>query len=87
MARAAASELEKLVAFYVEQHNSVMPHREFNGRTPDEVYFGSGAEIEAELAARRRHALAERVLTNRAAQCATCDPRGAPVEGVARDAA
>ena len=58
--------LIELVAFYVEQHNSVMPCRAFNGRTPDEVYFGTGGEIEDELAARRRQARAERVATNRA---------------------
>jgi hypothetical protein len=29
--------LEKLVAFHVEQHNSMMPHSAFRGQTPDEI--------------------------------------------------
>lgn len=29
--------VERLVAFYVTEHNSVMPHAAFNGQTPDEV--------------------------------------------------
>src|SRR5690606_19114115 len=31
--------VRRLVAFYVQQHNEVMPHSAFNGFTPDEVYF------------------------------------------------
>ena len=75
------------MAFYVEQHKAVMPHPEFNGRTPDEVYFGTATDLEDELAVRRREARTERVATNRATTCATCEPRGAPAEDVARDAA
>ena len=75
------------MAFYVEQHNSVMPCRAFSGRTPDEAYFGTAAEIEDELAERRRQARAERVATNRAIMCATCESRGAPAEAISRDAA
>ncbi|MBN2195736.1 MAG: DDE-type integrase/transposase/recombinase, partial [Polyangiaceae bacterium] len=37
---ASIATVEKLVAFYVEQHNSVMPHSAFRGATPDEVFFG-----------------------------------------------
>jgi hypothetical protein len=79
--------VESLVTFYVEQHNSVMPCRAFSSRTPDEVYFGTAAEVEDELAERRRQARAERVVANRAVSCATCQPRGAPAEAVSRDAA
>jgi len=79
--------VEKLIAFYVEQHNTVMPCRAFNGRTPDEVYFGTATDLEDELAVRRREARAERVATNRALTCATCEPRGAPAEALSRDAA
>ncbi len=32
--------VERLVAFYVEQHNTVIPHSALGGLTPDEVYFG-----------------------------------------------
>jgi len=51
------------------------------------VYFGAATDLEDELAVRRREARTERVATNRATTCATCEPRGAPAEDVARDAA
>jgi putative transposase len=78
--------VEKLVAFYVEQHNTGMPCRAFNDRTPDEVYFGTATDLEEELAVRRRLARADRVVANRAVSCATCEPRGMPAEAVSRDA-
>ncbi len=37
------SAVEKFVACYIEQHNTVMPHRAFDGRTPNEVCFGTNA--------------------------------------------
>jgi hypothetical protein len=36
------------VAFYVEQHNTVMPHQAFNGHTPEEIHFGTRPELEQE---------------------------------------
>jgi putative transposase len=39
--------LEKLIAFYVEQHNTVVPHAAFAGQTPDEMYFGRGDHVPA----------------------------------------
>ncbi len=41
--------VRKLVAFYVEQHNSHLPHSAFNGQTPDEMYFGAGNDIPKKL--------------------------------------
>ena len=35
------STLEKLVAFYVDEHNTRHPHNAFRGQTPDEMYFGT----------------------------------------------
>jgi putative transposase len=66
--------VERLVAFYVEQHNTVMPHSAFRGQTPDEVYFATGAEIPAKLAAAHRAARVARVGVNRALHCASCPP-------------
>ena len=37
--------VRKLVAFYVEQHNTHLPHSAFRGQTPDEMYFGMGTDI------------------------------------------
>lgn len=42
--------VRKLVAFYVEQHNRHLPHSAFHGQTPEEMYFGTGADIPKELA-------------------------------------
>ena len=37
--------LRTLVAFYVGQHNTQMPHAAFSGQTPDEMYFGTAAKL------------------------------------------
>jgi transposase InsO family protein len=34
--------IRRLVAFYVQEHNHVLPHSAFRGQTPDEMYFGTG---------------------------------------------
>jgi hypothetical protein len=60
------------VEFYVEQHNSRMPHAAFHGQTPDEMYFGTAANLPAELAAARSHARAARLAENRAMSCDRC---------------
>jgi hypothetical protein len=66
------SELRRLIAFYVQAHNEVMPHSAFNGQTPDEVYFGTGRAIAAELAAGRVRARDARMVRNRADRCSVC---------------
>jgi len=44
--------VRRLVALYVTEHNQKMPHSAFQGQTPDEMYFGRGADVPNELAAR-----------------------------------
>jgi hypothetical protein len=83
----SASAVERLVAFYVEQHNTVMPHRAFDGRTPDEVYFGVAANFASELAERRRLASEQRVASNRSMTCTGCVPQDKPTGAVPREAA
>ncbi len=68
--------VERLVAFYIDQHNSVIPHAAFPGRTPDEVYFGKGDDIVAQLAARRADARRARLDANRRTSCADCRASG-----------
>ena len=34
--------VRRLVEFYVDEHNRVLPHSAFRGQTPDEMYFGTG---------------------------------------------
>jgi hypothetical protein len=45
--------VRNLVAFYINQHNSHLPHSAFRGQTPDEMYFGIGSDISTQLEASR----------------------------------
>jgi hypothetical protein len=56
--------VRRLVAFYVTEHNETIPHSAFDRQTPDEVYFGRGAQVPDELAARRHAARQQRVVSN-----------------------
>jgi putative transposase len=64
--------LRTLVEFYVEQHNTQMPHAAFYGQTPDQMYFGTAANLFAELAAAREQATAARLVANRVMSCDRC---------------
>jgi transposase InsO family protein len=64
--------LRSLVAFYVAEHNSKIPHAAFHGQTPDEMYFGTGDHVPETLATHRKAAREARLAANRAARCAVC---------------
>ena len=64
--------VRRLVAFYVEEHNRVLPHSAFRGQTPDEMYFGTGAAVPGDLTSRATAARRARVKANRSAACETC---------------
>jgi len=64
--------VRRLVAFYVDEHNRVLPHSAFHGQTPDEMYFGTGDAVPADLRSRAAAARRTRVEANRSASCATC---------------
>ena len=64
--------VRRLVAFYVEEHNRVLPHSAFRGQTPDEMYFGAGEAVPADLKARAAAARRARVEANRTATCEAC---------------
>jgi len=64
--------VRRLVAFYVDQHNRVLPHSAFQGQTPDEMYFGTGEAVPADLRSRAAAARRTRVEANRLASCETC---------------
>jgi len=70
----SAQTVEKLVAFYVQEHNAHLPHAAFKGQTPDEMYFGTGGNVPAELEAARQRARQERVEANRKRTCSACEP-------------
>jgi putative transposase len=64
--------VRRLVTFYVNEHNRVLPHSAFRGQTPDEMYFGTGDTGPADLTSRAAAARRARVQANRSASCATC---------------
>jgi hypothetical protein len=64
------------VAFYVDEHNRILPHSAFRGQTPDEMYFDTGAAIPADLTVRAAAARRARAEANRSVSCATCPSVG-----------
>jgi len=71
--------VRRLVAFYVDEHNRVLPHSAFRGQTPEEMYVGTGDAIPAQLASRAEAARRARLLVNRSATCEACPARSATV--------
>ena len=67
------SRLDKLIAFYVDEHNTRLPHSAFRGQTPDEMYFGTGKHIPQELETGRKDARQSRMEVNRNTSCPTCE--------------
>jgi putative transposase len=74
--------LEQLIAFHVEQHNTVVPHAAFAGQTPDEMHFARGDHVPGELAASRARARAARLKSNRRLSCGACRPPGQDAPGL-----
>ena len=64
--------VRRLVEFYVQEHNQVLPHSAFHGQTPDEMYFGTGDTVPADLRSRAAAARWARVEANRSAACDMC---------------
>jgi transposase InsO family protein len=64
--------VRRLVTFYVDDHNRVLPHSAFRGQTPDEMYVGTGDAVPADLTSRAAAARRARVEANRSAACETC---------------
>jgi putative transposase len=65
--------MEKLVGFYVQEHNTRLPHSAFRGQTPDEMYFQTGGSVPDQLAAAGRAAREARLEANRKQRCGTCE--------------
>ena len=64
--------VRKLVAFYVQQHNSHLPHSAFKGKAPDEMYFGTGDDIPKKLEEAKLQARGLRLKSNRERNCQAC---------------
>jgi transposase InsO family protein len=67
------SAVEKLVRFYVQEHNTRLPHSAFQGQTPDERYFQNGEHIPQQLEAARQQARQARAEANRKRDCEACE--------------
>ena len=72
------TQLEQLIDFYVQEHNTQMPHHAFVGQTPDEVYFDQADGIRDRLATARRQARRARMAANRDESCCVCGPPPTP---------
>ncbi|MCC7418888.1 MAG: transposase [Planctomycetaceae bacterium] len=66
--------LTTLIAFYVNEHNTRLPHSAFRGQTPDEMYLATGTHIPGELEAARKAARRARMDANRKRSCPKCEP-------------
>ena len=66
--------VSKLVAFYVGQHNTQLPHLAFRGQTPNEMYFGTGATIPENLQKAHLAARQTRLIANCQSTCQTWLP-------------
>lgn len=66
----------RLIDFFVEQHNAVIPHSAFRGQTPDGLYFGIGDHVSETIEAGRALAREARIEADRAAWCGACSQRG-----------
>ena len=64
--------VRQLVAFYVQEHNRVLPHSAFRGQTLDEMYFGRGDAVPADVTVRAAAARRARIEANRSAACGRC---------------
>jgi hypothetical protein len=60
------------VTFYVDEHNHVLLHPAFRGQTPDEMYYGTGDAVPADLTLRAAAVRQARVAANRSASCGAC---------------
>ena len=61
--------LRRFVDFYVDQHNTFIPHNAFQGQTPIEVFCGDGYHLAEQFASKRAEARHIRLTDNRAAVC------------------
>ncbi len=64
--------LRRLIEFYLDQHNGVMPHSAFQGQTPDEIFLAIGDDVAQKLVDARKVAREKRLNENRAAACGAC---------------
>lgn len=64
--------VQRLVAFYIDQHNRVIPHSALKGHTPDEVFREEASDLPERLREAHRVAIQERVANSRQLNCENC---------------
>ena len=64
--------VKRLIAKFIDEYNTIMPHSAFRGQTPDEMFFGTSPDIEKRLAEERAKAREKRIEFNRALSCDAC---------------
>jgi hypothetical protein len=75
----SVARVRAMVEFYVNEHNTKMPHPAFGGQTPDEMFFGAGTKVPEKLALAKSNARTVRLAANRAMSCERClDPQVHP---------
>jgi len=62
-----------------------MPHSAFNGQTPNEMFFGTGKGIEAELKQAKAAARQARIESNRNRSCAACSHKSPELHSIQLD--
>ena len=77
----SVARVRAMVEFYVNEHNTKMPHPAFSGQTPDEMFFLTGAKVPEELALAKGNARAARMAANRAMSCERCLGQQATLPG------
>ena len=78
------SSLKRCVQFYVDEHNTRLPHSAFSGQTPDEMYFGTGEHVPNELQFDRKAACRARIRFQRSLSCAVCEDEALQFEDATR---
>jgi putative transposase len=64
--------IRRLVAFYVDEHNRLLPHSALRGQTPVELYYGTADTVPTDLTSGAAAARRARAEANRSAACETC---------------
>jgi putative transposase len=77
--------LRKWTDFYIHEHNEVMPHSAFKGQTPNEMFFGTGKSVEADLKQARVAARQARIEFNRERSCTACPKPGPDLHKIQLD--
>ena len=66
------STLERIIAKYFSDHNTLIPRAELGGRTPDEAFFERETDLRVQLREQHRAAPAVRIAKNQPRRCEAC---------------